>query len=116
MYLLGRLGAISELAAQGILVTHGIHMDPGFKGLIFIALKNIGYQDVTLEYGKRFLSLEINYLSIMPAKPYEGEQKEREEFSPSEHETVNPSKNWEGTDHKVEEALGIITKFIKNKK
>ena len=41
----GRIGATTSLARQGILILHGLHVDPGFDGVLQFCVANMGQQD-----------------------------------------------------------------------
>ena len=89
IFLLGRLGNMTKLASQGILIIHGHQVDPGFRGHIYVTLKNLGNSTFNIVYGKPFLSLEIVYLSVHPKQPYKGKNLDRKDFSENEILTVN---------------------------
>lgn len=89
IFFLGRLGNMTKLASRGILVIHGHQVDPGFRGHIYVTLKNLGNNTFSIVYGKPFLSLEVVYLSVHPKEPYRGINLDREFFSENELLTVN---------------------------
>jgi deoxycytidine triphosphate deaminase len=87
-YLLGRLGIMSDLSSNGIFVSHGIHVDPGFDGYLYVTLFNPGNSTYNLYYKNPFMTLEINYLTIEPHSAYEGPNRGRTVFKKEEISTV----------------------------
>jgi dCTP deaminase len=61
----------SSLGRQGLAVhiTAGL-IDPGFKGMITLELKNLGYDHVRLDFGQKICQLEFHRLSSPVLRPY----------------------------------------------
>lgn len=61
----------SSLGRRGIMVhvTAGL-IDPGFKGMITLELKNVGYDNMTLEWGQSICQIEVHRLSSPAMRPY----------------------------------------------
>ncbi len=65
---MGRLGQIGRLASLGTIVFHGLQIDSGYQGPIYVTVKNIGSKPFIISFARRILSVEIIYLSILPEK------------------------------------------------
>jgi len=91
-WLLGRLGAMTDLSSNGILTLHGIQVDPGFEGHIYVTLHNVSSNKLVLGYQQPFMTMELNYLSVQPQSKYFGKNIKRTEFLASEMETVKVKK------------------------
>ena len=63
---IGRVGAITDLAKQGIVTSHGLHLDPGFKGKLQFCLFNAGGMSFELRGGMPIISVEIIPLGVAP--------------------------------------------------
>lgn len=63
---LGRLGAIAALGARGIVVSGGLHVEPGFSGRLRFSLFNAGTETFVLRPGDQVIALEILRLSATP--------------------------------------------------
>lgn len=63
----GRVGAMTEHAKRGLIVSHGFQIDPGFQGQLQFCLFNAGASDFELRSGMPIISLEIMPLSVTPA-------------------------------------------------
>lgn len=66
-----RFGLTVGLFCQGIILSNGPQIDPGFHGTLFCLLFNTSNRAVHLKRGKHYATIEFNKL-IEPAKPYEG--------------------------------------------
>ena len=64
---IGRVGAMTDLANQGIVTSHGLHLDPGFKGKLQFCLFNAGGMNFELRGGMPIISVEIIPLGVAPA-------------------------------------------------
>ena len=62
----GRIGGRSALARAGILISHGLQIEPGFKGNLQFCVFNAGSQSFALRGGEAIVSLEIMPLSATP--------------------------------------------------
>ena len=112
-YFLGRLGILMSFAQNGIFVSHGLHVDPGYEGPIHTTMMNGGQNEsFSLEYGMPFLSMEINYLKRAPTSRHGGRGAG---FSKTEKETVSfdqkisPKKE---SDKKKENLINYINKNL----
>lgn len=72
-HVIGRVGAMTELARYGIFLAHGFQIDPGFRGQLQFCLFNAGSGDFPLSAGQRIISLEICPLAAPPKQPWHGE-------------------------------------------
>jgi dCTP deaminase len=80
----GRLGLTTFLSTHGIFVTHGLHVDPGFKGFLYFTLFNPTGSPFLLQHCQPFMTLEINRLFNGPDEVYTGPNLNREDFLPAE--------------------------------
>ncbi|MGH9809634.1 MAG: dCTP deaminase domain-containing protein, partial [Terriglobia bacterium] len=63
---IGRVGAITQVAKYGIIMSHGLQVDPGFKGYLQFCLFNAGGSTFMLRSKAPVISLEIIPLSALP--------------------------------------------------
>jgi deoxycytidine triphosphate deaminase/addiction module HigA family antidote len=63
----GRVGAMTQLAKFGIIMSHGFQVDPGFKGRLQFCLFNAGGKSYELRSGDPIISLEIMPLASTPS-------------------------------------------------
>lgn len=77
----GRMGLRSSYARRGLISFHGTQVDPGFSGHLVVPIINMGPEPITLQYGKPFGTLELNYLETASSKPYSGEYQNQDDFS-----------------------------------
>lgn len=68
---IGKFGLTVGLFCQGIILSNGPQIDPGFNGTLFCLLFNTSNQAVHLKRGMHYATIEFNKL-IEPAPPYEG--------------------------------------------
>jgi len=78
----GRVGLRSFYARRGLISFHGTQVDPGFSGHLVVPLVNMGPEAIILDYGKPFVTLELNYLETASSKPYFGDYQDQTDFSP----------------------------------
>lgn len=73
-WLCGILEGKSSLGRQGVMVhvTAGL-IDPGFKGMITLEIKNVGYENVRLDFGMKISQLTLVQLSSPALRPYGSE-------------------------------------------
>ncbi|MGE5389798.1 MAG: dCTP deaminase domain-containing protein [Deltaproteobacteria bacterium] len=69
--IIAKFGLTVGLFCQGIILSNGPQVDPGFRGTLFCLLFNTSNRAVHLKRGKHYATIEFNKL-IEPAKPYEG--------------------------------------------
>lgn len=67
----GRFDLSVGLFCQGVILSNGPQVDPGFKGKLFCLLFNTSNAPVVLKQGQHYATLEFNKL-IEPTPPYEG--------------------------------------------
>lgn len=80
----GRVGLRSFYARKGLISFHGTQVDPGFSGYLVVPLVNMGPEPIILEYGKPFVTLELNYLETASSKTYSGDYQNQTDFSPDD--------------------------------
>lgn len=68
---IGKFGLTVGLFCQGIILSNGPQIDPGFNGTLFCLLFNTSNQAVHLKRGMHYATIEFNKL-IEPAPPYKG--------------------------------------------
>lgn len=73
---IGKFGLTVGLFCQGIILSNGPQIDPGFNGTLFCLLFNTSNQAVHLKRGMHYATIEFNKL-IEPAPPYEGNYQDK---------------------------------------
>lgn len=68
---IGKFGLTVGLFCQGIILSNGPQIDPGFNGTLFCLLFNTSNQAVHLKRGMHYATIEFNKL-FEPAPPYSG--------------------------------------------
>ncbi len=68
---IGKFGLTVGLFCQGIILSNGPQIDPGFNGTLFCLLFNTSNRAVHLKRGMHYATIEFNKL-FEPAPPYEG--------------------------------------------
>jgi len=76
---IAKFGLTVGLFCQGIILSNGPQIDPGFRGTLFCLLFNTSNRAVHLKRGKHYATIEFNKL-IEPAEPYEGKYQEAEKI------------------------------------
>ena len=94
--IVGKFGLSVSLFCQGIILSNGPQIDPGFKGTLFCLLFNTSNRAVHLKRGKHYATIEFNKL-IGYAKPYEGKYQNKDsiiEYIPANalHGAINELK------------------------
>lgn len=69
---IAKFGLTVGLFCQGIILSNGPQIDPGFIGTLFCLLFNTSNRAVHLKRGKHYATIEFNKL-IEPAQPYSGQ-------------------------------------------
>lgn len=64
---IGRIGAVESLAGNGILILHGLHIGPGFRGRLQFSVFNAGFDDFEMRGGEAIVAIEIIPLAATPA-------------------------------------------------
>ena len=62
----GRVGAITSLAKNGIFTSAGFQIAPGFSGHLQFCIFNSGRDDIELQSGMPIIGIEIMSLNVMP--------------------------------------------------
>lgn len=65
---IGRIGTKASLARAGLMVSHGLQIEPGFKGNLQFCIFNSGLADVELHGGQAIIGVEIMPLAATPAR------------------------------------------------
>ena len=74
---IAKFGLTVGLFCQGIILSNGPQIDPGFRGTLFCLLFNTSNRAVHLKRGKHYAIIEFNKL-IGYAEPYEGKYQGKE--------------------------------------
>ena len=75
----GRFDLSVSLFCQGVILSNGPQIDPGFKGKLFCLLFNTSNTPVVLKRGQHYATLEFHKL-LEPTSPYEGQYQNRFEI------------------------------------
>lgn len=73
---IGKFGLSVGLFCQGIILSNGPQIDPGFRGTLFCLLFNTSNRPVHIKRGQHYATIEFNKL-IEPAEPYKGKYQGR---------------------------------------
>lgn len=65
---LGRIGISGALASEGVVASHAIQLEPGFKGEVGTCLFNASKKTLQLRAGQALLSLELFRLAALPER------------------------------------------------
>lgn len=76
---IAKFGLSVGLFCQGIILSNGPQIDPGFQGTLFCLLFNTSNRAVHLKRGKHYATIEFNKL-IEPAQPYSGQYQNTEKI------------------------------------
>ena len=74
---IAKFGLTVGLFCQGIILSNGPQIDPGFRGTLFCLLFNTSNRAVHLKRGKHYATIEFNKL-IGYAEPYDGKYQGKE--------------------------------------
>ncbi len=77
--IIAKFGLTVNLFCQGIILSNGPQIDPGFRGTLFCLLFNTSNRPVHLKRGKHYATIEFNKL-IEPAQPYSGQYQDAEKI------------------------------------
>lgn len=108
---IAKFGLTVGLFCQGIILSNGPQIDPGFRGTLFCLLFNTSNRTVYLKRGKHYATIEFNKL-IEPAKPYEGKYQGTQQII-----EYIPSNALQGAINELKkeiEALKNESKFMQN--
>lgn len=75
--IIAKFGLSVGLFCQGIILSNGPQIDPGFRGTLFCLLFNTSNRAVHLKRGKHYATIEFNKM-IGYAEPYEGKYQGKE--------------------------------------
>ena len=76
---IAKFGLTVGLFCQGIVLSNGPQIDPGFRGTLFCLLFNTSNRAVHLKRGTHYATIEFNKL-IEAAKPYAGQYQDSEKI------------------------------------
>jgi deoxycytidine triphosphate deaminase len=74
-----KFGLTVGLFCQGVILSNGPQVDPGFRGKLFCLLFNTSNAPVILKRGEHHATIEFNKL-LEPARPYEGKYQGKKEI------------------------------------
>ena len=83
-----RFGLTSSYARSGVVATTGLHVDPGFRGLLVVGLTNLSAKAVRFPHHDKFLSIEFHQLSEPAKHLYTGPYQGREGLGPEDIKTA----------------------------
>lgn len=75
--IIAKFGLTVGLFCQGVILSNGPQIDPGFRGTLFCLLFNTSNRAIHLKRGKHYATIEFNKL-IGYAEPYEGKYQGKE--------------------------------------
>lgn len=99
----GRFGLSVGLFMQGIILSNGPQIDPGFKGRLYCLLFNTSSQQVQIKKGQHYGTIEFIKL-LEPTIPYKGRYQEKNTLSEYLVRSIPSS------------AIGELRKDVKNLK
>lgn len=76
---IAKFGLSVALFCQGIILSNGPQIDPGFRGTLFCLLFNTSNRPVHLKRGQHYATIEFNK-TIGFAKPYSGKYQDKEKI------------------------------------
>ena len=76
----GRFGLSVSLFIQGVILSNGPQIDPGFKGRLYCLLFNTSSQQIQLKRGQHYATIEFNKL-LEPTTSYQGKYLEKNKLS-----------------------------------
>jgi len=79
-----RFGLVSSYARRGVVATTGLHVDPGFNGLLVIGLTNISSKTISFPHRDKFLSIEFHQLAEPAQQGYTGPYQGRDCLEPED--------------------------------
>lgn len=76
----GRFDLAVSLFCQGVILSNGPCVDPGFRGRLFCLLFNTSNETISLKRGQHYATLEMNKL-IEPTEGYSGKYQDKDKIS-----------------------------------
>jgi dCTP deaminase len=76
----GSFGGISSITRRGIVWFGGPHIDPGFKGKMFVSIFNPTSEPFEIEPLMRFFTIVFHDLRKKPSEGYKGKYQDRYDF------------------------------------
>lgn len=76
----GRFDIAVSLFLQGLILSNGPQVDPGFRGGLWCLLFNTSNDTVQLKRGQHYATIEFSKL-LYPTHPYEGQYQDKEEIA-----------------------------------
>jgi dCTP deaminase len=74
------MGMPSGMSRKGILAFSGMHIDPGYRGRIFITLFNPSSDTYKIEHGQKLSSALFFNFEELPSRSYDGQHQEQYHF------------------------------------
>jgi len=78
------IGMSSRLTRKGLLLLHGVQIDPGFEGKLVLGLYNASPRELGIQYTQRFCTIVFHRLGTPSEKPYKPSTEELEGVIPWE--------------------------------
>lgn len=76
----GRFDLTVSMFCNGLILSNGPQVDPGFKGKLFCLLFNTSNKDIELWKGRHYATIEFTKLIEASQKPYNGNYQEKEDI------------------------------------
>ncbi len=76
---MGKFGLSVKLFCQGMILSNGPQIDPGFHGTLFCLLFNTSNRPIHLKRGEHYATIEFNKL-VEPAQPYLGKYQNKKDI------------------------------------
>ena len=108
--IVGIIGMKSGLARKGLILLAGIHIDPGFHGILVLGLFNSGPNKIVLSYGQKIGTVEFSKLITPALKPYSGEYQDQLTIPPADIEFILAAKAM--TMGNVIKSIQMLTKSV----
>jgi plasmid maintenance system antidote protein VapI/deoxycytidine triphosphate deaminase len=67
----GRVGQNTGVLLSGLQVLHGLQIDPGYSGPLFMRVFNTTAERLEIQQGARLATVEVERLPVMPEKKYQ---------------------------------------------
>ncbi len=105
-----RIGIRSSYARQGLHVTTGLQVDPGFEGILVVGMTNLTPKAITIEFEDHLLSLEIHKLNAEVKHPYKSPYQGKKELSAEDVKHVTDGRQYVLSD--ILETVRILSKNV----
>jgi len=80
----GYIGISSRWTRKGLLLLHGLQIDPGFEGRLVLGLFNASPRPLKITYKERFCTVSFHKLGLPSERPYESSSEQVRGVIPGE--------------------------------